>query len=59
MFILSRGVLKSKKWAVRFVVTVDGNVQDAEIEAPISSVTAALNVDVTGETNMKYSAFVF
>ena len=44
---------------MRFVVTVDGNVQDAEIGAPISSVTTALNVDVRGETNVKYSAFVF
>ena len=48
-------------WAVRYVVMVDGKVQDAEIEEALShgSVTTALNFPITNGNNRNYRDVVF
>ena len=54
-------ILKNKVWAVRYVVTVDGKVQDAEIEASLSHgrVMTALNFPITDGNNRNYRDIMF
>ncbi len=55
--------MRTRKIAVRFLVWVNGVLQDAEVETPLpdTSISSALNVLITGfvPNNRRYNEFIF